>query len=309
MSISVTSRTSSSASPNSRWGTRVASHLATVAVIAATMSAVPACRHTGEADIATLTAGSDEVLWQAASRDLAKKRFETARRYLNRIIEGFPNSQHQPEARLLLADSYFNEGGPANLILAATHYREFGNIYPSHPQADYAQFQVAECHFKQRLSPDRDQTNTEKALEEFLRFVELHPASARLEQGQARITQCRWALARADHLVGYFYQRTRRYYRAAIQRYESLLTSYPDYAQTDEVLYRLSECLVLSGRAPEALPHLAKLLETYPSSRWVTEAQALKARAELPAAPAVTPPPTQAPAPPPTPPAETRPGG
>ncbi len=259
---------------------RLAGRLGALAAAVALLSALPACRHGGQADIATLTAGSDEVLWQAATKDIAKKRYEVGRQYLNRIIEGFPNSSHQPDARLLLADSYFNEGGMANYILAATHYREFGNLYPSHPKADYAQFQVAECYFKQRLSPDRDQTNTEKALEEFERFEELHPESPLMEEAKTRIAQCRWSLARADFLVGYFYQRTRKFYRAAIQRYESLLTSYPDYAQMDEVLFRLSECLVLSGRAPEALPHLSKLIDSYPSSRWLSGAQQLKARAE-----------------------------
>ena len=108
--------------------------------------------------LATLAAGSDKKIWDAASKDLSKKRYTTARRYLNRLIEAFPNSRYQPEARLALADSYFQEGGVASFILGAAEYREFGNLYPSHPKAEYAQYQVGECYYRQRRPPDRDQT-------------------------------------------------------------------------------------------------------------------------------------------------------
>ena len=64
-----------------------------------------------------------------------------------------------------LADTYFEEGGIANYVLAVSSYREFLTLYPQHPKSDYAQFRAAESYFKQRNSPDRDQTATEQALE------------------------------------------------------------------------------------------------------------------------------------------------
>jgi hypothetical protein len=51
-------------------------------------------------------------------------------------------------------------------------------------------------------------------------------------------------------MAGYFYQKTRRAYRSAILRYESVLKDYPDYGHMDEVLFRLGECLALAGRGP-----------------------------------------------------------
>jgi outer membrane protein assembly factor BamD len=226
------------------------------------------CRHGGQADIATLAAGSDTALWKSASRDFDKRRYESARQYATRLVEGFPNSPNQPLARLLVADSHFKEGGTGSLIMAAAEYREFTVLYPSHTRADYAQLQVAECHFKQRHGAERDQTNTEKALEEFQRFLELHPDSTLADQARARVKTCTGNLARADFLVGYFYQRSRQAYRAAIQRYEQVLRDYPDYERTDEVLFRLGQSLVLAGRSAEALPHFARLRSTFPKSQF-----------------------------------------
>jgi outer membrane protein assembly factor BamD len=239
----------------------------------------------GPADLATLTSNSDQVIHQAGEEELKKRHYEAARQHFKRIIEAFPQSEYGPAARLAIGDAYFQEGGTGNYILAIGAYREFLTLYPSHPKSDYAQIQVAECYFKQRNGPDRDQTPTQNALEEFQRFVDLFPDSPLVEVAQARITECRQSLARAEFLAGYFYQRTRRAYRSAILRYQALLADYSDYRRTDEVLFRLGECLILVGRAAEALPPLARLLEEYPESKFANDARELMETARVPSAP------------------------
>jgi|RhiMetdeSRZDD1v2_1073273.scaffolds.fasta_scaffold72484_5 outer membrane assembly lipoprotein YfiO len=233
------------------------------------------CAHGGEADIATLASNSDQVIWEAGQKALEKHQYDAARQHFKRIIDGFPQSEYGPAARLALGDSYFQEGGTASYILAVAAYREFLTIYPSHPRSDYAQYQVGECYFKQRNSPDRDQTPTHNALDEYQRLLELYASSTYIEKARARITECRQSLGRAEFLAGFFYQRTRQAYRAAIARYQALLTDYGDYNDLDEVLYRLAECLGLSGRPAEALPYLGRLIEEFPKSDRVDDARGL----------------------------------
>lgn len=234
------------------------------------------CAHGGgPADLATLTSNSDQVIWEAGEKALKKHDYESARQHFKRIIEAFPQSEYGPAARLAVGDAHFQEGGTANYILAIGAYREFLTLYPSHPKSDYAQIQVAESYFKQRNGPDRDQTPTQHALEEFQRLLDIFPNSPRAEAAKARIAECRQSLARAEFLAGYFYQKTRRAYRSAILRYEALLKDYPDYAQMDEVLYRLGECLALAGRGPEALPHLSRVVNEYPHSKFADDASKL----------------------------------
>lgn len=235
------------------------------------------CAHGGEPDIATLASNSDQVIWEAGQKAVEKHNWESARQHFKRIIEGFPQSELGPAVRLALADSYAKEGGTANYVLAASEYRQFLTLYPSHPRSDYAQFQVGECFFKQRNGPDRDQTQTGKALDEYQRLLELYPSSSYVESARERIVACRQSLARSEFLVGYFYQRTRQAHRAAIGRYEHVLSEYPDYRQLDEVLYRLAECLCLTGRPAEARPQLARLLDSYPQSAFADEARKMAA--------------------------------
>lgn len=224
-------------------------------------------------DIATLSSNSDQVIWDAAQKAAEKHQWENARQHYKRIIEGFPQSQFGPAARLGLGDSYFEEGGTGNYILAVSAYREFLTFFPSHPRSDYAQFQVAESFFKQKNGPDRDQTATEDALEEYKKLLDLYPGSTKAEEARARIKEARQSLARAEYLAGFFYQRTRQAYRAAITRYEGILNDYPDYDRLDEVLYRLSECLCIAGRGTEAPPLLARLEAEFPTSEHLENAK------------------------------------
>jgi outer membrane protein assembly factor BamD len=250
-----------------------------------------------QADIATLASNSDQIIWEAGQKAYQKKQWDAARQHYKRIVDGFPQSEFGPAARLALGDSYYSEGGTANYILAISDYRDFLTLFPSHPRSDYAQFQVAECHYRQRNGADRDQTNTEKALAEFQRLLEAYPSSPYIEEARKRIVDCRQNLARSEFMAGYFYQRTRQAWRAAISRYEGVLSEYPDFARIDEVLYRISECLVASGRMGEALPHLSRLREAYPSSAFADEAAKLAERIPVAPAPAVAPSPSPTPSP------------
>jgi outer membrane protein assembly factor BamD len=258
------------------------------------------CASSGEPDIATLASSSDQIIWEAAEKAAGKHQWENARQHYRRIIDAFPNSEHGPAARLALADSYFEEGGTANYILAVSAYREFLTLFPSHARSDYAQFRVGESFWRQRNGPDRDQTATLEALHEFERLVERHPKSPHIEEGRQRLQACRQTLARAEFLVGYFYQRTREYCRAAISRYEGVLSEYPDYTGVDEVLFRLAECLGAAGRSAEALPYLSRLIEQFPESEFTSAAKELmttlaNAGPVRPPAPSPSPTPTPGP--------------
>jgi outer membrane protein assembly factor BamD len=223
---------------------------------------------------------SDRTAFEEAQKLFGKRRYEDARQQFKRVVDGFPNSEYMPQARLGIADTYFQQGGTGNYVLAISEYRQFLTLYPSAPQSDYAQFQVAECYFKQRHGVERDQTPTRQSLEAFQKVIDLHPQSKYAEQARSRIAESRQTLARGDFLVGYFYQHARQAFRSATRRYEALLTEYPEYTQTDEVLYRLSECLLISGRKPEAAPHLQRLISSFPDSRFAAEAKSLLKQAD-----------------------------
>jgi outer membrane protein assembly factor BamD len=276
------------------------------ALVALALAVMAACS-SHQLDMESLSSASDDIVWEAGNKAVSKKDWESARQYYRRLIEAFPQSQHQPDARIGLADSYFEEGGAGNYVLAVSAYREFLTLYPQHPRSDYAQFKAAESYFKQKNTPDRDQTATGQALEEYERLLDVYPQSQYVEQTRERIHDCRQTLARSHYQVGYFYQKTRRSWRSAVGRYETVLSQYPDYERIDEVLFRLGQVLSFQGRYAEARPHLARLKNEFPQSPYLPEAEKLEQSfpASAPEAPAAAPapsgvPPAKAPAAPPT---------
>jgi len=272
--------------------------------IAAVALVLPGCAG-HQLDLEALSSASDQVVWEAGQKAVAKKDWESARQYFRRLIDAFPQSEHQPDARIALADSYFEEGGTGNYVLAVSSYREFLTLYPQHPKSDYAQFRAAESYFEQKNTPDRDQTATEQALEEYQRLLDIYPQSTWVEPAREKIRECRQTLARSHFQVGYFYQKTRRSWRSAIGRYEAIVSEYPDFQRFDEVLFRLAQCLAYSGRHAEARPQLGRLQAEFPQSPFVEEAKKLEATFPAAGVPAVTapapagPPPQDKPASPP----------
>jgi outer membrane protein assembly factor BamD len=257
-------------------------------VAAAALALLPACS-SHQLDLEALSSASDQIVWEAGQKAVEKKDWESARQYFRRLIDAFPQSEHQPDARIALADTYFEEGGTANYVLAVSSYREFLTLYPQHPKSDYAQFRAGESYFAQKNTPDRDQTATEQALEEYQRLLEVYPDSQWVEPTREKIRECRQTLARAHFGVGVFYQRTRQAWRSAIGRYETIVSDYPDFERFDEVLFRLAECLGNAGRYAEARPHLARLRSEFPNSSFLDEAQKLEEGFPAPGVPAATP--------------------
>jgi len=259
--------------------------------VAAMALFLPACAG-HQLDLQALSSASDQVVWEAGEKAVAKKDWESARQYFRRLIDAFPQSEHQPDARIALADSYFEEGGVGNYVLAVSSYREFLTLFPQHPKSDYAQFRAGESYFKQMGSSDRDQTATHQALEEYQRLLDVYPQSTWVEPAREKVRQCRQAMARSDFQVGYFYQKTRKSWRSAIGRYETIVTEYPDYEKFDEVLFRLAQCLSYGGRYAEARPPLGRLQAEFPQSSFIEEAKKLEASfppAGVPAPAAATP--------------------
>jgi TolA-binding protein len=61
--------------------------------------------------------------------------------------------------------------------------------------------------------------------------------------------------------------------KEAISLYENLLQAYPDYARNDTVMYQLSRAYEAQAQPERALAVLDQLVQRYPRSQWITEAQ------------------------------------
>jgi outer membrane protein assembly factor BamD len=154
---------------------------------------------------------------------LNKKKYEQATEAFRKFKEEFPLSHYTPLAELRIADALFLDKNYAEAIV---QYEDFKKLHPLHPEIPYAIYQIGMSHFKQLHSLDRDQSETEKAIEQFRYLIENFPQSPHTEEAKKKIRTCQQQLAEHEFYIGHFYYRTKKY-RAALGRFDGILQKFP----------------------------------------------------------------------------------
>jgi len=233
---------------------------------------------------------SDRQLYELGAKELEKENFYKARTLFERVVKrGKDDPEISPLVLLGLADSYFGKKGVLNLTEATSRYSSFLTFYPTHARADYAQYQLALCHFQQVYAADRDQKETRVALDEFRKVQAQFPESPYVDLAGEKLLEGYDLLAEHEFRVGTFYHEGGRYL-GAIGRYLTILDRYPRYVGKDKVYYYLAHSLMRTERAEEGAVYLEKLRETYPDSEWAQKGarllRATEAASAAPTAPA-----------------------
>ena len=214
----------------------------------------------------------DRFLFEKGTTALNAKKWLTAREFFKQVVETYTSSPYRPDAKLGIGDTYLGEGTSEALVLAINEYHEFLSFYPTNKRADYAQYKLGYCHFKQMRAAQRDQTETRETIKEYETFVERYPTSSLLSDGKARLREAKDRLGEADYSVGYFYFRN-KWYPGAVDRLQSLVKQDPQYSRRDAVYYYLAESLIKLKREAEALPYYEKLVQEFEQSEFLPEAQ------------------------------------
>jgi outer membrane protein assembly factor BamD len=179
-----------------------------------------------------------QAAYEEGVRLLEKKKYERSAEAFRKFKEEFPLSTYTPLAELRLADSlYFDK----NYAEAIVQYEEFKKLHPTHPEIPFAIYQVGMCYLQQMRTVDRDQTVTEKALEQFRYVVENFPQSKYTSDAATKMQLCQRQLAEQEFNIGHFYYRM-GHYKAALGRFEEILRKYPDTGIEREIQPYLEPC-------------------------------------------------------------------
>jgi outer membrane protein assembly factor BamD len=193
---------------------------------------------------------------------LKRGKWTEGRQKLRVLEENLPGTPEYPAAKLLLADSFFFQG-TSSYPEAAVEYQSFLNYFPKHERRPYALYHLALCHYASIESAERDQSNTNKAIEAFKRILDEAPGSPYVPEVRNKLVQCWRRIAEHELLVGIFYVNS-YHYEGAEQRLKNALETYPDYLDRERTYYYLGEALRRKFVSTLALEkfykaHLAKL--------------------------------------------------
>ena len=228
-----------------------------------------------EPEITPITNEADIILFDRGSDALAEGDWARAREYFEQIRDNYPQSQLRADARIHIIESYEGEANDIAYASALTELREFLRLYtPTHELAPLAQFKVGLVYFNQMRRPERDQSETRAAVQEFETFMAQYADTADAEllgEARAKLREARDRLSDSSFIVGRFYYRN-KYYAGAIDRFRAILDDDPGYTRRDVIYYHLADSLASTDRAVEALPMFERLVGEYPETEYLEEA-------------------------------------
>ncbi|MFP4225314.1 MAG: outer membrane protein assembly factor BamD [Desulfobacterales bacterium] len=135
----------------------------------------------------------------------------------------YPFSKFAKEAELKVADAHYRLEEYEQAIAA---YEQFERLHPNDEKIPYVIYQIGRCYFDRMRGIDRDQTYTEKALQEFQRLQNRFPESQYAEKAGKHIRRCLKTLAGHEFYVGEFYFK-QKHYKAALNRFLTVVNNYP----------------------------------------------------------------------------------
>jgi len=213
-----------------------------------------------------------EQVFDRGEQWFAKRKYAKARTYFSHVYENYPNDPLARRALLRVADTYYAQGDPVNLVEAQYKYRDFINRYPSSDRSDYAMLQIAMVSCKQMDKPDRDQTKTKEAVEKFQDFIRTYPNSPLRKEADVRLQEVQDRLAKHEQIVARFYMK-RKSWLAAVQRLNGLVEQYPNYRERASVFYDLASSLDALGRHGEARLYYERVISEFPKSEYAGKAK------------------------------------
>ena len=164
--------------------------------------------------------------------------FDDAIENFQQIRDLYPFSKYAILAELKIADAHYQLEQYEEAIFA---YEEFEKLHPRNEAIPYVIYQIGRCYYDQIDTIDRDQMSARKALETFQRLNKQFPQDQYARSGAEHIPKCIKSLAGNDFYIGRFYYKS-KHYKAALNRFMSVLSNYPDVGYHQEALEYIAIC-------------------------------------------------------------------
>jgi outer membrane protein assembly factor BamD len=206
----------------------------------------------------------------------------------DRAIEYFQGSFDFGRTHALAADAqlYLARAYRANkeYLLAANEYTRFMEIYRSDPRVPDAEFERALTYYERSPAFSLDQTDSQRAVEQFQLFINRFPGSDKVVDAEAKIMELREKMAHKQYETAKLYER-RELFQAAALSYEAVFDRFFDTVWADDALLGAMKAYIafsdrsIAARQPErlqkAIDNYDRLIQLFPNSDLLKEAEAV----------------------------------
>jgi outer membrane protein assembly factor BamD len=246
---------------------------ALVAIFAGAVPLLSACSSDDDIDLATYVEQTEpaDVLYNQGLANLEQGRLKEAGKKFEAVDRQHPYSEQARKSIVMDAFAQYRQGNYTDAINAGKRYV---SLYPSNPDAAYAQYIVGLSYYRQIRDVTQDQKEARYTIEAMDELVQRWPESEYVEDAKAKSRFARDQLAGKEMQIGRYYLE-RREYIAAIKRFRIVVENYSNTRHVEEALSRLTEAYYAMGLTNEAQTAAAVLGNNYPDSQWYKDAYAL----------------------------------
>ncbi len=212
-------------------------------------------------------------------------KYERAAQYLQAVFDFGRTHEWADDAQLQLARTHRAAG---EYILSASEYARFTELYRADPRIPDVEFERAMTYFERSPEFELDQSNTERGIEVFYVYMQRYPDHDSVEVARQRVLELREKLALKQFANAGLYER-RGLFEAAALSYEVVFDEYPDTDRAVDALVGAIRCYIefsdqsVEQRQPErlqkAIDHYERLIQLFPDSEYLDEAERLYVRA------------------------------
>jgi outer membrane protein assembly factor BamD len=256
--------------------TRKSGRSLAILIAALSLAALPACSSGSIGSFFSSEEKKEEtkpadVLYKEGENFLNKGEYTYAAEKFAEVERQHPYAPEAKTAMVWTAFAYYKAGKSTEAVAAA---RRFISMHPGSKEAAVAQYVIAWSYFDRINDPQRDQSDTRRAVVELETLVRRYPDSRYAEEARQRIKVARDVLAGQEMEVGRFYMKKGQF-NGAIMRFQTVVSEYQTTAHVEEALHRLTECYLALGIENEAKATAAVLGHNFPESEWYKRSYAL----------------------------------
>jgi outer membrane protein assembly factor BamD len=222
-----------------------------------------------------------ELKYKEAVRYYEAEKYYHALQLLEELISVYKGSQRAEEVYYYYAKAYYGSG---EFLTAAYHLSNFARTFPSSRYAEETQYLNAYCYYLDSPVHSLDQQSTLDAIDQFQLFVNRYPESERVAECNRLIDELRLKLeTKAFNNARLYFKMSE--YRAATIAFENVIRDFPATTYKEECLFlSVKSAHAYAGQSIAekqkeryrlAIEQYYKLIEAFPQSRYLREAEKL----------------------------------
>lgn len=207
---------------------------------------------------------SAEQLYNQAYEELEKTAYKKAAEGFEKVELEHPYSKWATKAKLMGAYAYYKDQQYDDAIISLDRFIKF---HPGNKDIAYAYYMKALCYYEQISGVEKDQSETQKALNALQQVVLRFPDTDYAKDARLKMELARDHLAGKEMEVGRYYLNQKNYL-SALNRFSVVVIEYQTTSHIEEALYRQVEIYTVLGLNPEADKAGKVLNHNYPDSKW-----------------------------------------